>query len=84
MTEEDSREAELRSGVKASLPELDLIQDDALRTKVIEAWVFALSRTSFRRIEDIPASGVPGTAVLTHLSQADHLRATARQDGGRA
>jgi putative nucleotidyltransferase with HDIG domain len=69
---------DLREGVRRSLPEIDEIQDEALREKVVEAWAFALSETEFARIEEIKASGNPNTPPLKEGTQADHLRAVAR------
>ena len=51
--------AELRAGVRKSLPELDLISDQGLRDRVVEAWALALSETEFQRIEDLKPSGTP-------------------------
>jgi hypothetical protein len=66
----------LRPGVRASLPELDMIEDVELRHKTIEAWAYALSQTEFERIEDMPR-GDPGEPRMLHLTMADHLRGTA-------
>ena len=68
---------ELREGVRRSLPEVNEIQDEDLRNKVVEAWALALSQTEFTRIEQIKASGNPDTPPLKKGTQADHLRATA-------
>ncbi len=68
--------ARLRPGVRASLPEVDMIQDAELRDRTIEAWAYALSQTEFERIEDMPR-GDPGEARMLELSMADHLRTTA-------
>lgn len=66
-----------REGVRKSLPELELIKNDALREKVIDAWALALSQTEYRRIEDMPSEGVPGTPKHVRHTQADHFRGTA-------
>jgi putative nucleotidyltransferase with HDIG domain len=68
----------LRQGVVASLPEAQQIADAGLRERVLEAWALALSRSEFRRIEDIPASGNPDTPALARGTQADHIRGVAR------
>jgi len=68
---------ELRSGVRASLPEIAQIQDDDLRDKVVEAHARALAETQFKRIEDIPASGVPDSPLMKKGTQADHYRGVA-------
>jgi putative nucleotidyltransferase with HDIG domain len=68
----------LRDGVRASLPELELIGDEELREKSIDAWALSLSQTEFERIEDIPPTGTPTSPYLkAPLTQADHLRGTA-------
>jgi 23S rRNA maturation-related 3'-5' exoribonuclease YhaM len=67
----------LRKGVRASLPEIALIEDADLRDRTVEVWAVALSQTEFKRIEDMPR-GDPGEAwMLEPLTMADHLRATA-------
>ena len=58
------------------MPELDLIRDQALRGRVVEAWALALSETEFQRIEDMKPSGVPESPALKRGTQADHLRST--------
>jgi len=68
--------AEIRSGVLESLPEISQIKDEALREKVIEVHARALAETRFKRIEDIPASGVPDSPLMKKGTQADHYRAT--------
>lgn len=76
-TERGSMEA-IRSGVRASLPELGLIGDEDLREKCVDAWALALSQTEFERIEDIPPTGTPTSPYLKPpLTQADHMRGTA-------
>ena len=80
----ESKVNELRKGVRASLPELDLIGDEALREKVVELHALALSETSFSRIEDIPASGVPESPLMRRGTQADHYRAVATMALGMA
>lgn len=68
----------LRRTVVEDLPEIEQIENLALRTKAIEAWVFALAHSSFGRISDIEPGGNPGMNVLKRGSQADHLRGVAR------
>jgi 23S rRNA maturation-related 3'-5' exoribonuclease YhaM len=76
-TERGSMEA-IRTGVRASLPELGLIGDEDLREKCVDAWALALSQTEFERIEDIPPTGTPTSPYLkSPLTQADHMRGTA-------
>lgn len=75
--ETDRMEA-LRAGVRASLPELELIGDRELRDNCVEAWALALSQTEFERIDDIPPTGTPTSPYLKPpLTQADHIRGTA-------
>jgi putative nucleotidyltransferase with HDIG domain len=68
----------IRQGVIESLPEAKLIQDNALREKVYDAWALSLQETEYTKIEDIPASGVPDSPPLKRGTQADHLRSVAR------
>lgn len=68
----------LRRSVVEDLPEIDQIDNLALRTKAIEAWAFALAHSSFGRISDIEPGGNPGMNVLKRGSQADHLRGVAK------
>jgi putative nucleotidyltransferase with HDIG domain len=68
----------LRQTVVDDLPEIENIGNLALRRKVIEAWAFALSHSSFGRISNIEAGGNPGQNVLKRGSQADHLRGVAK------
>jgi putative nucleotidyltransferase with HDIG domain len=68
---------ELRDSVRRSLPEIEQIQDEDLRNKVVEAWAFALSETEFNSIEQIRASALPDSPELTGATQGDHMRATA-------
>jgi putative nucleotidyltransferase with HDIG domain len=69
---------EIRAGVRASLPELELIADADLRDRVVEAWALALAETEFARIEDIRGSGGPDTSPIGGGTQATHIRAVAR------
>lgn len=67
----------LRAGVRASLPEIELIVGRDLRERTVEAWALALSQTEFERIEDMPR-GDPGEPLMVEpLTMAHHLRATA-------
>jgi putative nucleotidyltransferase with HDIG domain len=67
----------LRAGVRASLPEVALIQDETLREQVVEVHARALAETGFERIEDIPPTGVPESPAMKLGTQADHYRGTA-------
>jgi putative nucleotidyltransferase with HDIG domain len=75
---------ELRAGVRASMPELALIRDEALRDQVVEVHALALAETGFERIEDIPPTGVPDSPPMTRGTQADHYRGTATMAVGLA
>lgn len=75
---------ELRAGVRESLPELALIQDERLREQVVEVHALALAETGFDRIEDIPPTGVPDSPPMTRGTQADHYRGTATMAVGLA
>ena len=70
---------ELRTTVRAELPEIEEISDSDLRDKVVEAWAFALAQTSFRSLGAIPGSGGPGQNVLKKGTQADHIRGVTKQ-----
>lgn len=75
---------ELREGVRQSLPEIEMIADSTLREQVVELHAIALSETSYRRIEDIPPSGVPESPLMTRGTQADHYRGVATMSVGLA
>ncbi|MCY4410884.1 MAG: HD domain-containing protein [Caldilineaceae bacterium] len=75
---------ELRQGVCESLPEINKIKNEELRSQVIEAWAFALSQTEFTRIDQIKGSGVPDSPGLKDGTQAEHLRGVARMAQGLA
>ncbi len=69
---------ELKAGVRKSLPEIDLISDSALREKVVEAWALALSKTSFKSIDELPPESNLGEWILQRGTQGSHLRSVAR------
>ncbi len=75
---------ELRLGVRESLPEIALIADEGLREKVVEVHALALAETGYRRIEDIPPSGVPESPRMRRGTQADHYRGVATMAVGMA
>jgi putative nucleotidyltransferase with HDIG domain len=68
----------LRHGVQASLPEVNQIKDARLWEQVIDAWALSLATSEFQRIEDIPASGNPGSPAMTRGTQTDHIRGVTR------
>ena len=65
---------EMRQSVIASLPELEDIADAELRGKVIDAWAYALSQSSFTSIDQIRPSGNPDSPPLKTGTQTDHIR----------
>ena len=65
---------ELRIAVAESLPELDEIQDSALRQQVVDAWAYSLGQSTFKSIKEILASGNPDTPKLKPGTQTDHIR----------
>ncbi|MHB0871694.1 MAG: HD domain-containing protein [Chloroflexota bacterium] len=69
---------ELREGVRKSLPEVNDIQDEDLRNKVVEAWAFALSQTDLDSIEAMHPSTNPPTPSLISGTHAEHFRGIAR------
>jgi putative nucleotidyltransferase with HDIG domain len=68
----------LRQQMAAELPEVAEIADADLRARVVEAWAFAIARSSFRSIRDIPPAGNPGSMVLIRGDQTDHIRGVTR------
>ena len=68
----------LRQQMAAELPEVAKIADADLRARVVEAWAFAIARSSFRSIRDIPPAGNPGSMVLIRGDQTDHIRGVTR------
>ena len=69
--------AALRQGVRESLPELDDIQDAALRDKVVEALALR-SPDGIRTLEDLRPSANYNTPAMLRGTQADHFRGVAR------
>lgn len=63
-----------REHILEDLPEIADIKSDDLRNKVIEAWVFALERSSFERVTDIAGEGSPNVFTLHERKQDAHLR----------
>ena len=86
MTEEQRRALEpLRQGVLESLPELELIKDEVLRNKCVDAWALALSETEFESIDEIRGSGNWDTPTMKGpRTQATHLRAVTMMAVGMA
>jgi len=67
-------DGELRQSVIKTLPEVSEIKDTELRNKVIDAWVYSLSHSSFKSIDEMRASGNPDTPRLKSGTQTDHIR----------
>lgn len=63
-----------REAVARTLPEVKEIQDEVLRIKVIDAWAYSLSNSSFDSIDEIRASGNPDTPKMKVGTQTDHIR----------
>src|SRR3712207_3129594 len=67
-----------RIHILEDLPEIADISSPELREKVVDAWVFALSRSSFKRISDIPGEGAPNVFELARGAQDAHVRGVTR------
>lgn len=67
----------LKAGVLESLPEINDIEDSALRDQVTEVHALALAETEYERVSDMPLCD-PGEPPLPRGTQADHYRAVAR------
>jgi 23S rRNA maturation-related 3'-5' exoribonuclease YhaM len=67
-----------RAHILEDLPEIAEIASEELRTKVVDAWVFALERSSFNRVIDIPGEGSPNIFALKRGTQDAHLRGVTR------
>jgi 23S rRNA maturation-related 3'-5' exoribonuclease YhaM len=67
-----------RDLIVEDLPEIAEIRSEELREKVIDAWVFALERSSFDRVTDISGEGSPNIFSLRRGKQDAHLRGVTR------
>jgi 23S rRNA maturation-related 3'-5' exoribonuclease YhaM len=67
-----------RAHILEDLPEIAEIGSHDLREKVIDAWVFALERSSFDRVTDIQGEGSPDVFSLRRGRQDAHLRGVTR------
>ena len=63
-----------RDAVELTLPEVNDINDETLRGKVIDAWAYSLAQSSFNSIDEIRASGNPDTPKMKVGTQTDHIR----------
>jgi putative nucleotidyltransferase with HDIG domain len=68
MTDRD-RNRDYRTQVEDALPELDDIEDDDCRERVIEAWVLGLQRGGWRSIE-----GIPYAWNIGEVTNVEHVR----------
>src|SRR5689334_7987186 len=68
----------LRRQVREELPEVAQITDQILQGRTVEAWAYALSRSSFRSIREIPPAGNPDINEAKRGDQTDHLRGVTR------
>jgi putative nucleotidyltransferase with HDIG domain len=68
---------EMRRSILEDLPEIADIKNEDLQAKVVDAWAYSLSGSSFNRISDIPGEGNPNVLVLRRGNQTDHLRGVA-------
>ena len=59
--------------VRGAFPELDDIEDDDLRERVVEAWTLGLERGGWRDVEDIPYAW-----NIHEVSNAEHVRGVTR------
>jgi 23S rRNA maturation-related 3'-5' exoribonuclease YhaM len=67
-----------REHILEDLPEIESIKSLELKNKVVDAWVFALERSSFARVTDIPGDGALGVFELFEGMQDAHLRGVVR------
>jgi putative nucleotidyltransferase with HDIG domain len=68
----------VRNAVVEDFPEIALLTNETMRTRVVEAWSYSLCCSDFQRITDIPPEGNPGAPVLRQGTQADHVRGVVR------
>ncbi|WP_433629788.1 HD domain-containing protein [Halomicrococcus sp. NG-SE-24] len=59
--------------IREAFPELDDIQDDGLREKVVEAWVLGLERGGWRDIRDVPYAW-----NIHEVTNVEHVRGVTR------
>lgn len=64
---------EYNTQVREAFPELDNIESDDLREKVVEAWTLGLSRGGWRDINDIPYAW-----NIHDVTNAEHVRGVTR------
>lgn len=64
---------EIRKGVTESFPSINEIKDEELRNKVIDAWTYSLQINDYKRVEEMPGSGMPEASALG--DQSMHINA---------
>jgi len=64
---------EIRQGVVNSFPSINDIKDEELRTRVIDAWAYSLQINDYKRVEEMPGSGMPEASALG--DQSMHINA---------
>lgn len=69
---------EKRARLRREMPEIDWIEDTALRQKVTDAWVAALELSGLAKISDMKPSGNYDSRPLRAGTQADHIRSVCR------
>lgn len=64
---------DIRQGVVNSFPSINDIKDEELRAKVIDAWAYSLQLNDYKRVEEMPGSGMPEASALG--DQSMHINA---------
>lgn len=64
---------DIRQGVINSFPSVNDIKDEELRAKVIDAWAYSLQLNDYKRVEEMPGSGMPEASALG--DQSMHINA---------
>ena len=62
-----------RRAIRDALPELEWIDEEGLRERVVEAWTLGLDRGGWHRIEDVPYAW-----NIQEVSNVEHVRGVAR------
>lgn len=65
--------SDYQTQVREAYPELDTIEDETLREKVIEAWVLGLERGGWKHIDDVPYAW-----NIHEVSNVEHVRGVTR------
>lgn len=66
------------TNVRNSYPEIELIESDSLREKVIDAWVQTLEQSEYDSLEAIPGLPLNRGAWKLDVSNVEHTRAVTR------